>query len=58
MQWLKATATRIKEMELERMRCVMNSDFGRAYSLLKGIKFARNKFAKISNQLRREGLCK
>jgi hypothetical protein len=51
--WLKKTAIAIKGMEKQRMTAVMEGEFSRAYSLLKGIKFARSEFQKQSRYFRR-----
>lgn len=47
-EWLKNTAEKIRQMELDRRVCILKGDFDKAVSLLKGIKFARMLFAKIS----------
>ncbi len=48
MEWLKAAAGQIRQMEQERKTCIMSGEFEKAHSLLKGIKFARTEFAKQS----------
>ena len=48
MQWLRQTAISIQRMECERRECIMEGKFDKAFSLLKGIKFATNEFRKVS----------
>jgi hypothetical protein len=48
MEWLKAAANQIQQMEQQRKVCIMSGEFGKAFGLLKGIKFARTEFAKQS----------
>lgn len=50
LQWLQEAATRISQMEQERKICIMSGDFKQAFSLLKGIKFARAEFANQSKK--------
>ena len=47
-QWLKDTATKIYQMEYDREICILSGNQSKAFSLLKGIKFARQKFAEVS----------
>ncbi len=51
--WLRLAGQKIQAMERERLQCIMSGDFGQAFSLLKGIKFARDEFKKVSWALRR-----
>ncbi len=55
--WLKKTSQKLREMEENRMRAILNEDYKKAFSLLKGIKFARSEFAKVSNQIWKERKC-
>lgn len=54
LKWLKGASQQIWKMEEDRMRAILDEDYGKAFSLLKGIKFARAEFARVSNQLRKE----
>ncbi len=58
LKWLKGTSQKLREMEEDRMRAIIDSDYTKAFSLLKGIKFARAEFAKVSNQIWKERSCK
>jgi hypothetical protein len=51
--WLKATGGKIQEMEYQRRIAIVSGDFGKAYSLLAGIQFARTQFRKVSNTLKK-----
>jgi len=53
LEWLTNTGKKIGQMELERDKCIMNKDFSHAFSLLKGIKFAKDKFRKVSLTLKK-----
>ena len=48
LEWLKKAANEIFRLEHERKVCIINSEFKKAFELLKGIKFARAAFAKES----------
>jgi len=50
LDYLKRVADKIAQMEHDRKVCVLRGDFQKAYSLLKGIKFARSEFAKQSKK--------
>ncbi len=50
MSWLKKTAKKIYEMEHDRKVSILSGEYGKAFSLLKGIKFARAEFAKESRK--------
>jgi hypothetical protein len=56
--WLKSTAAKIYEMEQQRRVAILQGDFFKATSLLKGIKFATNEFRKCNLRLRKESVCK
>jgi len=53
MEWLKETSKRIFELENDRMQAVMDGDFEKAFSLLKGKKFAEKLFREVSFTLRK-----
>jgi hypothetical protein len=55
--WLCLTAKAIRCMEQERNAAIMNEQYDKAFSLLKGIKFARQKFNEISCSLYKEDKC-
>jgi len=50
LEWLKQAAQQIQHMEKQRKVCIITGEFGKAFSLLKGIKFARSEFAKESKK--------
>lgn len=52
MEWLKGTATKIKEMNEARDKAIMAKEFEKAYSLLKGIMMAKKMFGQVSRTLR------
>jgi hypothetical protein len=52
LKWLKATGEKIRQMESERSAAVMNKDFKRAFSLLRGMDYAKAEFRKISQTLK------
>lgn len=58
LKWLKDTSQKLRQMEQDRMRAILDADYAKAFSLLKGIKFARSEFAKVSNQIWKERKCK
>jgi hypothetical protein len=49
--WLKATAERIRQMEAERIAAIMEQNFYRAYNLLRAMDFAKAQFRKVSSTL-------
>jgi hypothetical protein len=51
--WLKKCGSKIYQLEGERNSCIMRKDFGRAYSLLLAIKFAKTEFRKVSLTLKK-----
>jgi hypothetical protein len=46
--WLGSAAEKLRQMEFDRKVAIMAEDYGKAYSLLHGINFARNEFRKVS----------
>ena len=57
-EWLCLTAKALRCMEEDRKAAIMKQEFDKAFSLLKGIKFARQKFYEISRSLYKEDKCK
>ncbi len=53
LQWLKAAAEKIRHMEAEPNAAIMAQEFGRAYSLLRGLNYAKVQFRKVSHGLRK-----
>ncbi len=56
--WLQKASQKIWQMEDDRKIEIMNEDYKKAFSLHKVIKFARFEFAQVSNQIRKERLCR
>ncbi len=56
--WLKKVSQKIGQMEEDRKKAIVAADYKKAFLLLKGIKFARSEFAKVSNQIWKEQQCK
>lgn len=52
LEWLRAAAEKLRQMEFDRKVAIMGKDFGKAYSLLRGINFARKEFKKASTPLK------
>ena len=52
LEWLKLTALKLSEMEQQRKVEIMKGNFTKAYSLLRGINFAREEFNRVSRTLK------
>ena len=52
MAWLKATGAKIKQMEIDRIRAIIDGEFEKATSLLKGRLLAQRLFGKVSKTLK------
>lgn len=56
LDWLKATAVKIKEMDIRRNEAIMTGKHNDAFRLLKGIQFAKREFAAVSKTLKKDYL--
>lgn len=52
MAWLKATGQKIKELEEQRMRAIVDGEFTKATDLLKGRLYAQRLFGQVSKTLK------
>lgn len=53
LEWLKSAGAKIKQMEADLPKAVMAKEFEKAFSLRKGIQFAKREFAKVSKTLKK-----
>jgi hypothetical protein len=52
-EWLKQTAEKIQQMDFDRKVAILQMDFGKAYSLLRGLEFAKGEFRRVSQTLKK-----